>query len=207
VKVSTATHILIAACVVVFFNLEPRPGFYQAFICSPSRLAAGAGYYTLITSLFSHAGVTHLIVNAVGLWAMSWGLERLGGFRYLTLFIVGGALSHLSQALWCIAFGFPSEGLQFIAGASGGLAAVIGAQLALYPARRVTVFVFGAERQMLFAWGVAAWALGEVVAACLPGMKRAWVAHLAGLAFGFALARLLTITKPRLITTERLMVE
>lgn len=198
-KVSTATHLLIAACVVVYFNLEPRPGFVAAFVCEPSRLA----YYTPVTSLFLHRDAGHLALNMAALWIVSTGLESFGGLRYLALFIAGGALAHLAQALFCLAQGAPAETM--IAGASGGVAAVVGARLALYPRERVTVFVFGAERQMLFAWGVGAWALSEIVAAMLPGMRRAWVAHLAGLAFGYLLARLLQrrVDKPNKVRTGR----
>jgi len=56
----------------------------------------------------------------------------------------------------------------------------------------VTVFVFGAERRVLFMWGVLAWGAGEIVAAMLPGMQRAWLAHVAGLVFGALIARLFT---------------
>lgn len=190
-KVSTVTHLLIAAFVVVFFNLEPRPGFVAAFICSPARLADGSGYYTLVTSLFIHRDVWHLAVNAAGVWLMSWGLERLRWFEYLALFTAGGAFSHLVQALFCLAFTLPFDG---IAGASGAVAVFVGAQVGFYPKRRLTVFVFGIERRPLFAWGAVAWGCGELVALALPATRVAHVAHVAGLVFGYALATLLRYT-------------
>lgn len=192
-RVSTVTHLLTAACVVVFFNLEPRPGFVAAFVCTPARLAEGSGYYTLVTSLFIHRDIWHLAVNVAGLWLMSWGFERLRWFEYLALFIIGGALSHLAQALICLTFPrltFPFF-VDAIAGASGAVAVFVGAQVGLYPARRVTVFVLGVERYPLFAWGALAWGAGELVALALPATRVAHVAHVAGLVFGYLLARLM----------------
>ncbi len=83
---------------------------------------------TLITTIFLHASWTHLAGNM--LFLMIFGLQTesaIRSLRFITLFIVGGALANLVAALLMAG---PS---QVIVGASGAVSTIIGAYLGLFP--------------------------------------------------------------------------
>ena len=91
---------------------------------------------TLLSALFIHADVMHLVGNLLFLLIFGLPAERsLGAWRFLVLFLLGGALANLAAALL---MGAPARS---IIGASGGVSAVIGAYLALFPNARLGVVV------------------------------------------------------------------
>ena len=91
---------------------------------------------TLLSALFIHAGPVHLVGNLLFLLIFGLPSERtMGPWRFLLLFLAGGALANLAAA---VLMGTPARA---IIGASGGVSAVIGAYLALFPRARLGVVV------------------------------------------------------------------
>jgi len=88
----------------------------------------------LFTHQFLHAGWLHVLGNALYLWIFGDNVEdRLGSGPFLILYLVSGAVAAIGQGL--IAAG-P------MVGASGAIAAVLGAYLMLSPGARVRTLVF-----------------------------------------------------------------
>ena len=147
------TLALVVACCVAFgleLGLQARgdAAFERAITdwgVVPGRFTAawGNGEYlsgqslTLVTSQFLHAGWLHLLGNMLYLWIFGNNVEdRLGRAGFLLFYLVGGALAGLAQ----VAID-PQSTIPTI-GASGAIAATLGAYLVFYPGARVTSLIF-----------------------------------------------------------------
>ena len=143
----------------------------------------------LFSALFLHADWAHLLGNLVFLLIFGLPAERvMGPWRFLALFLLGGALANLFAVL---VIGAPDR---LIIGASGAVSAVIGAYLALFPQARLGVVVpLGLFLEFVRAPAfllIGVWAALQVVFAYIgPAFGAvAWAAHAAGFAFGIVFA-------------------
>jgi membrane associated rhomboid family serine protease len=92
---------------------------------------------TLVTSLFLHGSWLHLLGNMLYLWIFGNNVEdRFGRAGFLGFYLLGGALAGLSQ----VAID-PTSTVPTI-GASGAIAATLGAYFVIFPRARVTSLVF-----------------------------------------------------------------
>ncbi len=92
---------------------------------------------TLFTSQFLHGGWFHLLGNLLYLWIFGNNVEdRFGRIGFLAFYLTGGALAGLTQ----VAID-PNSTVPTI-GASGAIAATLGAYVVLFPRARVTSLVF-----------------------------------------------------------------
>ena len=151
-------------------------------------LRDGAGL-RLVTALFLHADWAHLLGNLVFLLIFGLPAERsMGPWRFLALFLLGGAVANLAAV---VTIGTTDR---LIIGASGAVSALIGAYLALFPGARLGVVVpLGLFLQFVrvpAALLIGVWALLQLVFTFIgPAFGAvAWSAHLAGFAFGGAFA-------------------
>jgi membrane associated rhomboid family serine protease len=86
--------------------------------------------------MFMHAGLLHLAGNMLYLWIFGDNIEdALGHFPYLIFYLVGGVAATLAHVLTNPFSLVPTVG------ASGAIAAVLGAYLVLYPHSRVLTFI------------------------------------------------------------------
>jgi len=145
---------LVVTCFVVFaWELgllasggEPAlEGFITRWGVVPADLTAAwaRGDYlsqetaTLVTSQFLHGSWLHLLGNMLYLWIFGNNVEdRFGRVGFLGFYLLGGALAGISQ----VAID-PSSTVPTI-GASGAIAATLGAYFVLFPRARVTSLVF-----------------------------------------------------------------
>jgi len=146
---------------------------------------------TLLSALFIHANMLHLVGNLLFLLIFGLPAERsLGAWRFLFLFLAGGAVANLAAALL---MGTPARS---IIGASGGVSAVIGAYLALYPNARLGVVVpLGLWLEFIrvpAALLIGLWAALQLAFTFVgPSFGAvAWWAHLTGFGAGVVLALL-----------------
>jgi membrane associated rhomboid family serine protease len=148
------TLCLVIACFIVFaWELGLMAGGadagLEAFITDwaviPADLTAAwsRGDYlshptaTLVTSQFLHGGWFHLLGNMLYLWIFGNNVEdRFGRLGFLLFYLFGGVLAGLSQ----VAID-PTSTVPTI-GASGAIAATLGAYFVLFPRARVTSLVF-----------------------------------------------------------------
>jgi membrane associated rhomboid family serine protease len=147
--------------------------------------------WRLFSALFLHADWIHLLGNLVFLLIFGLPAERvMGGWRFLVLFLIGGAVANLAAVL---AIGAPDR---VIIGASGAVSAVIGAYLALFPGARLGVVLplglFLEFVRVPASLLIGLWALLQVVFAYSgPTFGAvAWPAHIAGFLFGVVFALL-----------------
>ena len=145
--------------------------------------------WRLFSALFLHADWIHLLGNLVFLLIFGLPAERvMGGWRFLVLFLLGGAVANLAAVL---AIGAPDR---VIIGASGAVSAVIGAYLALFPGARLGVVLplglFLEFVRVPASLLIGLWALLQVVFAYSgPTFGAvAWPAHIAGFLFGMVFA-------------------
>lgn len=160
----------------------------------------------VLTSMFLHGGWGHLIGNMLFLWVFGDGVEhRVGHARFLGFYLLGGALASQAQVV------FSPLSMMPTVGASGAIAAVLGAYLRLYPTAMVALFVF--PFPMLFevpaVLFLGLWFLQQLffgtVGALSPVAGEtggvAWWAHAGGFVAGLALVR--ALAPPRLPPGER----
>ncbi|MBD9377445.1 rhomboid family intramembrane serine protease [Pseudoxanthomonas sp. 22568] len=143
----------------------------------------------LFTALFLHADWAHLLGNLVFLLIFGMPAERtMGPWRFLILFLLGGAVANLAAVL---TIGAPDR---VVIGASGAVSAVIGAYLALFPTAKLGVVLpLGLFLEFVKAPAsllIGIWALLQVVFAYTgPAFGAvAWSAHIAGFLFGVVFA-------------------
>lgn len=101
------------------------------------RLSGGSSdWLHLITSQFIHGGWLHILGNMLFLWIFGDNVEdAMGHGRYLLFYLLGGVLAALAH----VAAG-PTSAIPTV-GASGAIAAVLGAYLATYPRASVSVVI------------------------------------------------------------------
>ncbi len=168
-----------------------------AAIGSGSIAATGHAMLTLLTSLFLHGGVFHLAGNMLYLFIFGPAVEmRFGHRRYLYFYLIAGVAGGLAMV-----FVDPSARVPVI-GASGAIAAVLGAYFVLYPRARILtvlpffIFIEFVEIPALvylllwFGWQLYAGLESRAFSSIAGGV--AWWAHLGGFLFGLAAAPLLT---------------
>jgi len=146
--------------------------------------------WTFFTTIFVHAGLTHLLFNLLGFLLITPVLEeRIGSLRWALVFFLGAAFGQLLFFVARLAFGSPTF---LLVGASGGLMAVLGAFARLYPRERVTLFlpIPGVPTVPVIWLAIGYLLLSFVFVAGGPGSGIAHEAHIGGLAFGFAAAPL-----------------
>src|SRR5712691_10665373 len=97
-------------------------------------------YLTIITSMFMHGGIAHILGNMLFLWIFGDNVEdALGHARYAVFYLLGGFIASRAHVLSTKAFGL--DPLVPSLGASGAISAVLGAYLVLFPRKRVTVLM------------------------------------------------------------------
>ncbi len=104
-------------------------------IIVPSSLQPA--WLTIFTSMFLHGGFAHIIGNMWFFWIFGNNVEDyFGTIRFLVFYLLGGTVAALAQIAAA-----PSSRVPVI-GASGAIAAVMGAYFYLFPRSRIKTFVF-----------------------------------------------------------------
>jgi membrane associated rhomboid family serine protease len=100
----------------------------------PAELVRGQGWVTPFTAMFLHAGLMHIVSNMVFLAAFAPIVEdAMGRGRFLVFYLLGGLAATAAQIGMDPASAVPQLG------ASGAIAAVMGAFLVTYPGDRIKV--------------------------------------------------------------------
>jgi membrane associated rhomboid family serine protease len=93
------TLTLIVLNVVVFgFELLGGDAFVQAWSATPADIVAGRDWPTLVTAMFLHGGVMHILGNMVFFWAFAPVVEdAMGRSRFLAFYLLGGLAAFVAQ--------------------------------------------------------------------------------------------------------------
>lgn len=129
--VPIVNYLLIAGNVAAFFWMASLPAWYEpGYALVPRRLVADppGEAFTIFTSMFMHANLSHLAGNMLFLWIFGDNIEdSLGHLRYLGFYLLGGLAAAAAQVFVNVASPIP------MVGASGAIAAVTGAYVVLFP--------------------------------------------------------------------------
>jgi membrane associated rhomboid family serine protease len=138
------TYLLIFLNIAVFayevlLDLQNQlEGFIYAYALIPRDVLSGR-LYTLLTSMFMHGGVMHILGNMWYLWIFGDNIEDImGRRRFLGFYLLSGLAASALQI-----YVNPSSAIPNL-GASGAIAGVLGAYLVTFPRARVhCIVVFG----------------------------------------------------------------
>ena len=156
-------------------------------------------YLTMITSMFMHGGIMHLLGNMWFLWIFGDNIEQdLGRVRYLLFYLLCGILASLAHVLLNTS---GAASLVPSLGASGAISGVMGAYLVLHSHRRVTVLLLRIVTQVPGFVAVGLWFVFQLVSSMgvLGGTDSgiAYAAHIGGFVAGAALAKPFMIGRQR----------
>jgi len=214
-RLTPANTILIAANLAAFMyelSLGPRVvDFVGRFAMVPAAVTNSLSMHplaaslrpaiTILTSMFLHGGVWHVVGNMLYLFIFGAAVEyRMGASRYAAFYFASGIAAALATVL------IAPESRVPVIGASGAIAGVLGAYFIFYPRGRITtilpIFVFiqvveiPAVIYLLFWFAIQLYAGIEAgqQGASMGGV--AWWAHVGGFLFGMALAPILAKSRP-----------
>lgn len=139
-----------------------------------NQLIAQGDYYRLLTSMFLHIGLIHLLFNTYALFILGQDVERLyGAGRFLLIYFLGG----LGGSLASFVLSANPRGVS--AGASGAIFALIGASIAYFYLHRQT---FGPRGQAQLRSLLMLAGINLVFGFTIPFINN--LAHMGGLVFG-----------------------
>jgi len=164
-------------------NVEIRTG--RCFD-NPPRFAreefpAKQVYIAIVVSMFLHAGWLHLLGNMLFLWIFGNNVEdRLGPALFVGFYLAGGVVATAAQVA------LDTRSVVPLVGASGAIAAVMGAYLVWFPRAPILtlLFIFFVEIPAgiwLSIWFVLQFFTG-------PNSDVAYMAHIGGFVFGLLVA-------------------
>ncbi len=165
-------------------------GFIETWGTVPAEILEGRDYTTLVTSMFVHGGWFHVASNMLFLWVFGDNIEALlGRVGYLIFYLLGGIAASGAQILSNPTSTVPSVG------ASGAVAAILGAYVLAFPEARIRVLlllgIFITTTRVTAVLFVGVWALTQFlngiaalgVQTAQTGGVAYW-AHIGGFVFG-----------------------
>jgi len=190
------TTLIIGANTLVFLlELMGGEAFVTRWSLIPSEIASGKNLITVLTAMFMHGGLLHIAGNMIFFWAFGPEIEdMMGRTRYSVFYISGGLAAFGAQ------IAVNPDSLVPTLGASGAIAAVMGAFLITFPHDRIRTIVFlGFFVTIAFIPAillVGFWFLIQLFSEVGSLVERrtgggiAYAAHIGGFVFGMASARL-----------------
>jgi membrane associated rhomboid family serine protease len=200
-RVPVVTAGIVVVNVVVFvLELMRGDAFVTQWAAVPAQIVSGHHWITILTAMFMHGSWSHIIGNMIFLWAFAPEIEdAMGRGRYLVFYLVGGLVAMLAQVVASPHSTVPNLG------ASGAIAAVMGAFIVTYPRDQIRtllfIFVFARIRFIPAALLIGLWFISQLFHAGAVAQVQtggvAYLAHIGGFIFGAATAR--WFTDPRRI--------
>jgi membrane associated rhomboid family serine protease len=192
--------IIIVNAVVFFFMLSMPTAQLNQFITTWGLVPANINpanpltFLPFLTHMFIHGGWLHIISNLWVLFIFGDNVEdRLGSGRYLIFYLLGGIAAGTLQVVMSPGSTAPAIG------ASGAIAAVLGAYFLFYPRARVLTLIiiviipFFVNIPAIFFLGF--WFISQLFQGVLSLSSTAasggiaWWAHVGGFIFGLILAK------------------
>ena len=194
VRMPVVTAFIIVVNVIVFgMELVHGDPFVMQWSAIPAEIASGRHWITILTAMFLHGSWSHITGNMVFLWAFGPEVEdAMGRGRYLAFYLIGGVVAMFAQVLANPHSTVPNLG------ASGAIAAVMGAFLVMYPRDQIKsvlmIFIFVKITFIPACLLIGFWFLTQLVNAGRVAQAQtggvAYLAHVGGFVFGVVIARL-----------------
>ena len=185
---------LIAANALVFW-WEFTEGFNDQIFLTygevPALVLQGRQLFSVITSMFLHVDVLHILGNMIYLFVFGDNVEdRFGHAKFLLLYLVFGIAGGLTHSAVSVMSGGADPYIPAV-GASGAIAGILGAYIVFYPVARIvsivpSFFFFRLARipAVLF---IGFWFILQILYAG-GSSSVAYMAHIGGFAAGFITA-------------------
>ena len=168
--------------------VEPQPVTIDGqTVAIPQAPGPQPIWLTLLTSMFMHGGIAHILGNMLFLWIFGDNVEhRVGHVMYFLFYLGAGIIASFAQ----IAIN-PDSVIPTL-GASGAISGVLGAYLVMFPQNRVTVVVFRfIPYQVPAIVAIGLWAVfqfingfGSIATTEESGGGVAYLAHIGGFISG-----------------------
>jgi membrane associated rhomboid family serine protease len=184
--------IILANSFIFVRELMGGDAFVGQWSAIPAQIVSGHHWITIVTAMFMHASWSHIIGNMIFFWAFSPEIEEaMGPAKYFVFYMVGGLVAMLAQVAADPHSTVPNLG------ASGAIAAVMGAFLVTYPRDRIrTILIILVFVKITFipaAFLIGFWFLTQLFSAGAVAHVQtggvAYLAHIGGFIFGAVTAR------------------
>jgi len=193
VRMPVVTGCIIAVNVAVFLlELTRGDAFVTQWSAIPAQITSGHNLITILTAMFMHGSWSHIIGNMIFLWAFAPEIEdAMGPVRYLIFYLAGGVVAMLAQVAASPHSTVPNLG------ASGAIAAVMGAFIVTYPRDQIKsvlfIFIFFKVTYIPAALLIGFWFLTQLFHAGAVAQTQtggvAYLAHVGGFIFGAVFGR------------------
>jgi membrane associated rhomboid family serine protease len=199
-KKPVVTIFLIALNTIIFLyfflngNLEEAIFNYGAI---PKDILVGKNLKTLVSSMFLHAGFSHLIGNMWFLWIFGDNVEsKIGKIKYLIFYLVVGILA---AYIHCLTAPLDLKDIPVV-GASGAISGILGAYLVLFPKNKIRTFFWFYIRPIFFYvpafFFILIWFLYQILyLSTISFSAVAYTAHIGGFLAGAILIKPFKDTK------------
>lgn len=147
-----------------------------------------ASGFNIITSMFMHGGIAHILGNMVFLWVFGDNIEdKFGRVKYILIYLGWGAAAAFAHSFYAMSTG---DGAVPAVGASGAISGVLGAYLVLFPRAKVftiiAAFFIYTIRIPVLAY-IPFWFIMQVIFVFLGATSGvAYLAHIGGFVAGAA---------------------
>jgi len=194
------TFIIVVNALVFLLELSRGDAFVTQWSVVPAQITSGHGLITILTAMFMHGSWSHIIGNMIFLWAFAPEIEdAMGRGRYLVFYLLGGGVAMLAQTLADPHSTIPNLG------ASGAIAAVMGAFIVTYPRDQIKavlfILIFVRITFIPAALLIGFWFLTQLFHAGAVAQTQtggvAYLAHVGGFIFGAVTGRWFELTPGR----------
>jgi len=137
--------------------------------------------FAVIFSMFMHGGWMHLLGNVWFLWLFGNNVEeRLGKLRYLLFYLTGGIVATIAH------IAAQPDSIVPVVGASGAVAATMGAYAVWFPNAPIRTLVFVVLWRIKAKWWLGFWLITQFFVGA--DSQVAWMSHVGGFVFGMIVA-------------------
>jgi rhomboid family protein len=187
-----------------------QASFYPCDVTNACHLGIPWGL-SWLTSMFMHASWYHILGNMLFLLIFGKNVEdAFGRHGYLAFYLAGGLTATITQTAITLVFGTAADAHEANLGASGAIAAVLGAYIVLYPRSRILTllgwiplripawFFLGFWFALQFFQGNFALVHPDKTS----GSGVAFFAHVGGFVFGVVVVLVITRTSPNYLRPD-----
>ncbi len=163
--------------------------FLQNFALVPAQVVQTFAVWQLVTYMFLHAGIGHILWNMLGLWMFGAELERLWGTKkFLQFYFLCGIAAGLTVVIMAYLFGGTNTST---VGASGAIYGVLMAYGLTFPDRTILFGFLFPIKSKYFVMIIGAILFLQSYTATVGGQSTgiAVIAHLGGLVAGYLFLR------------------
>jgi len=180
-----ATAFLIVLNTIFFLcTVSNLNHFIDLFGFTSEKLWDGR-FFTIITSIFLHGNIWHLILNMWFLWVFGDNLEsRLGKLKFLGFYLlcgIGGGI------LYALAMSDPA---QAVIGASGAISGVLGGYLVLFPKNKIRTFLFFCVASIPAVIYIFIWFLLQLFSTVNLDTSVSYFSHIGGFVAGILFVKM-----------------